>query len=197
MGLVIFIAMGLYLLLSFGVVAWAISHAKKNGKSTKRWGWSAALVMYMIPFWDWIPAVAIHQLFCAKDSGFWVYQTLDQWKAENPGVIFFPGGRSTTLRKDEDGYKEIHPLNQRLNWVIELHGVSRVLQVSKREEALVDTKNNQILVKFFDFSRGDQSSTGALKFWLVSNDCNGGEIYRIRMGKLIDEFYAVVSEKKE
>lgn len=87
MGLVIIGVMGLYLLISLGVVAWAISHAKKSGKSAKKWGWGAALVMYMIPFWDWIPTVAVHQFYCAKDSGFWVYKTLDQWKAENPGVM--------------------------------------------------------------------------------------------------------------
>jgi len=87
MGIVIIGVMGLYLLISIGVVAWAINYAKKNGKSAKRWGWGAALVMYMIPFWDWIPTVATHQFYCAKDSGFWVYKTFDQWKAENPGVI--------------------------------------------------------------------------------------------------------------
>ena len=86
MGLAIFAAIGFYLLISIGVVAWAIRHAKKNGKSKKRWGWSAALVMYLIPFWDWLPTVAVHQYYCAKESGFWVYKTMDQWKAENPGV---------------------------------------------------------------------------------------------------------------
>ncbi|MGC2047702.1 MAG: hypothetical protein WA635_03735 [Gallionella sp.] len=78
MGFVVFVAMGLYLLISLGVVAWAASYAKKHGKSVKRWGWGAALVMYLIPFWDWIPTVAVHQYYCAKDSGFWVYKTLDQ-----------------------------------------------------------------------------------------------------------------------
>ncbi len=87
MGFVVLMVMGVYLLISLGVVMWAIRHAKKNGKSAKRWGWGAALVMYLIPFWDWIPTVAVHQYYCAKDSGFWVYKTLDQWKAENPGVM--------------------------------------------------------------------------------------------------------------
>jgi hypothetical protein len=31
--------------------------------------------------------VAVHQYYCAKDAGFWVYKTLGQWKAENPGVM--------------------------------------------------------------------------------------------------------------
>src|SRR5512139_2322074 len=87
MGLVIFAAMGVYLLISLGVVMWAISHAKKSGRSVKRWGWGAVLVMYMIPLWDWVPTVAVHQFYCAKDAGFWVYKTPDQWRVENPGVL--------------------------------------------------------------------------------------------------------------
>ncbi|MBK7764911.1 MAG: hypothetical protein IPI44_01795 [Sulfuritalea sp.] len=87
MGILIVGAMGLYLLIAFGVVIGAISHARKHGKSTKRWGWGAALVMYLIPFWDWIPTVAVHQYYCATEAGFWVYKTPEQWKKENPGVM--------------------------------------------------------------------------------------------------------------
>ena len=87
MGLVVFAVMGLYLLISLGVVTWALSHAKKNGKSTKRWGLGAALVMYMIPFWDLLPTIAADQYYCATESGFFVYKTLDQWKEQNSGVI--------------------------------------------------------------------------------------------------------------
>ncbi|TXT27366.1 MAG: hypothetical protein FD134_117 [Gallionellaceae bacterium] len=87
MGFVVFVAMGAYLLISLGVVTWAVGHAKKRGKSVKKWGWGAAFVMYSVVLWDWIPTVAVHQYYCAKDSGFWVYKTLDQWKQENPGVM--------------------------------------------------------------------------------------------------------------
>jgi len=86
-GLAVLVVFGIYLLISFLVVRWSIGYARKNGKSVKKWGWGAALVMYLIPFWDWIPTVATHQFYCAKDAGFWVYKTLDQWKAENPGVM--------------------------------------------------------------------------------------------------------------
>lgn len=83
-GLLVLGAIGLYLLISVLVVRWAIRHARANGKSAKRWGWGAALGMYLLVFWDWIPTVAVHQYYCAADSGFWVYKTLDQWKVENP-----------------------------------------------------------------------------------------------------------------
>lgn len=84
-GLLVFGALGLYLLISIGVVLWAIRHAHKSGKSGKLWGWGAAFVMYNLMFWDWIPTVVAHKYLCATQSGFWVYKTLDQWKEENPG----------------------------------------------------------------------------------------------------------------
>jgi hypothetical protein len=87
MGLVIFGVIGVYFFTSLVAVAWAVSYAKKNGKSIKKWGWGAALVMYLIPLWDWIPSMAVHQFYCAKDAGFWVYKPLDTWEQENPGVM--------------------------------------------------------------------------------------------------------------
>ena len=60
-GLMVFGALGLYLLVSIGVVLWAIGHARKHGKSAKRWGWGAVFVMYNLVFWDWLPTVAMHK----------------------------------------------------------------------------------------------------------------------------------------
>lgn len=87
MGLVVMVVMGVYLAVSAIVLSWAIDHAKKNGKSVKKWGWGAALVMYMIPFWDLLPTIVADQYYCAAESGLYVYKTLDQWKEQNPGVM--------------------------------------------------------------------------------------------------------------
>ena len=87
MGLVIFAALGLYLLISIGVVAWAIWYARKHNKNIWLWGFGAAFIMYNLVFWDWIPTVVAHKYYCSSEAGFWVYKTLDQWKAENPGVL--------------------------------------------------------------------------------------------------------------
>ena len=197
MGFVIILVMGVYLALSVVLVGWAIGHAKQTGKNVKRWGWGIALAMFLIPFWDWLPTVAVHQYYCSTESGFWVYKTLDQWKQENPGVMLSLMARSSDMKLDTVGYAETHHLNQRLDWVINLHRVSGVLPVTKREETLVDVKNNEALVRFVDFSSGDQRSTGTTKFWLVSNDCNGGEVYRVRMGQFIDKVYAEAKGDKK
>ena len=192
-GLIVFGLLGIYLLLLIAATRWGYRLAEKKGlPRKKRWLWAAGgfLIVYLPLFWDWIPTVAVHQYYCAKDSGFWVYKTLEQWKVENPGVILSLEGRSTDMQKEADGYIETHRLNQRFDWVIKLHGISSILPVAKREEILIDVKNNEVLVRFVDFSRGNQRSTGTTKFWLVSNDCNGGEVYRVRMGQLTDKIYA-------
>ncbi|TCV80126.1 hypothetical protein [Sulfurirhabdus autotrophica] len=69
-GLVVFGAALLYLLISIVVVLWAIRYARGNGKSAKSWGRGAAFVMYSLVLWDWLQTVATQEFYCAKDSGF-------------------------------------------------------------------------------------------------------------------------------
>lgn len=171
MGFVIFMVMGVYLAISVIVVAWAISHAKKNGKSVKKWGWGAALVMYLIPFWDWIPTVAVHQFYCAKDSGFWVYKTLDQWKVENPGVM---EGLHQILQPDQNmPYGHLNILDER--FAIEIHRRKPIpfLPTSITEELLVDRKVGAVLAKGVSVGSGvgNMAVGGGLKFWLNQEPC--------------------------
>ena len=125
MGLVVFAVMGLYLLISLGVVKGAIAYAREKGKSARRWGWGAALVMWLIPFWDWIPTMVMHQYYCATEAGFWVYKTPEQWKLENPGVMegLRRHGRSPSKTEGNDENNTVtFFLNARFNWVVKRNG---------------------------------------------------------------------------
>lgn len=186
MGLVIFGAMGLYLLISVGVVVWAAGYARKNGKSAKRWGWGAALVMYLIPFWDWIPTVATHRYYCATESGFWVYKTLDQWKAENPGVmetLVEKKGAPSGDEKLDDGRRRTttYLLNERFNWVVTKQDISNILPIIRTEQLVTESKRNEVLARYVDFSTGNSVKNtigppGPMKFWLNTSSCqNGGQ----------------------
>ena len=193
MGLIIIVAMGVYLLISIGVVAWAISYAKKNSKSVKKWGWSAALVMYMIPFWDWIPTVATHQYYCAKDSGFWVYKTLDQWKAENPGVLdtlIYNKGEPSSRQGDMQNYADTYFVNQRFNWVVKQNG-QFLFNRWRHERELFDTKTHELLARYVDFSTSQeqrQAGWSGWKFWLDSEHCIGGREQAISSPKFFQQF---------
>ena len=76
-----------YLLLSVAVILFAVKRAKASERRPWLWGGIAALVMYNVVFWDWIPTVLVHKYYCETEAGFWVYKTVDEWRAENPGVM--------------------------------------------------------------------------------------------------------------
>jgi hypothetical protein len=177
MGLVIVGALALYLLISVVVVIGAIKYAKQNGRSTKRWGWSAVLVMYLIPFWDWMPTIATHQYYCATESGFWVYKTLGQWKKENPGVAeVLVENLSVTRRGDMDNFTDTYFLNQRINKVVKQHG-KFIFNRWRHEQEVVDTKTNEVLARHVNFSTAQILVGGGWygwKFWLRNARCGKG-----------------------
>jgi hypothetical protein len=172
MGLVVLAAIGLYVLISIGVIVWAMRHAKKHGKSEKRWGWGAALAMYLLVFWDWIPTVMVHQYYCMKDSGFWVHKTLDQWKAENPGVM-----EGLVANKTAVSIRNAYVLNQRFNWAIYQERYFPINHMMREEWQVVDSKTNQVLARYVNFSASHerrQAGWTGWKFWLDNPQCIGG-----------------------
>ena len=170
MGLVIFAVMGLYLLISVFVVIATVNHAKKKNKSVKRWGWSAALAMFLIPFWDWIPTVATHQYYCATEAGFWVYKTPEQWKKENPGVMETLVAR-LSIQHMPSG--DIQTLDDR--FTIETHREMLVpgLSTQRIVMLLVDQKTGEVLAKSIGVGSGygNLATGGGYKFWLLQKPC--------------------------
>ncbi len=183
-GLAVLVVFGVYLLLSFLVVRWTIGYARKNGKSAKRWGWGAAFIMYSLVFWDFIPTVAAHQYYCAKDSGFWVYKTLDQWKAENPGVMEklpAPSSAGSPIKyepfDDGHGKRNIYLLNGRFNWIVSQQDIPILLPIIRTEQVVKDIQKNEVLARYVDFGSGHAVLERAmpLRFWLENTGCIGSE----------------------
>ncbi len=187
MGLVIIGALALYLLFSIAVVIGAIRFAKKNGKSAKRWGWGTAMVMYLILFWDWIPTVAVHQYYCEKEAGFWVYKTVDQWKAENPGVIeslVSNGAQARDFSGDNDNFVRKSYMNQRFLYISK-HNGPLIINRWRYEQQIVDGKTNDVIARSIDFSTSHarrQAGWSGWKFWLDEPHC--GQYAHISMGSL-------------
>jgi hypothetical protein len=190
MGFVVFAAIGLYLLISIGVMALAISHAKKNGKSAMRWGGGAALVMYLLVFWDHIPTILVQKYYCKKEAGFWVYKTIDQWKAENPVVAeTLVTIKDAASKRDGDmqQYIDTYFLNQRLNWVVSRKGRFFPNQW-RHEQTIVDTENGNVLARYVDYSTSQESPQAGWsgwKFWLENRHCTDGALNRDRMEHLM------------
>lgn len=172
-GIVIIPAVLLYLLLSVAVVLLAIRYARRSGRSAKRWGWGAVLVMYLIPFWDWLPTVATHQYYCAKDAGFWAYKTVDQWKEENPGVM-----ETLIYRNDlphiQTPYGRATVLNQRFLHIYKKEG-PLPLNRWRVETEIRDAKNGELIAREVSFSTSQerrQAGWSGWKFWLDSQRCS-------------------------
>lgn len=178
-GLAYLLALGLYLLISIGVVRWAIRYARNYGRSAKRWGWAAAFVMYSLVFWDWIPTVATHQYYCAKESGLWVYKTPEQWKKENPGAMEELHQILQPIQRAPYGYVQI--LDER--FAIETHRKIPVplLSTAIDEELLMDRKTGDILAKGVNVGSGvgNMATGGGLKFWLNQKPCRANGIGKL------------------
>lgn len=158
-GLVYLVVFVVYFAISEEVVRGAIRYARNNGKSAKRWGWGAAFVMYSIVFWDWIPTVAVHQFYCAKDSGFWIYKTLDQWKRENPGEAYRINKEyEEWAEKYYDQYiighpfGEIYTKEQLKNHQVSRGNTSEVLIDGERSTYIENVRFNLIVAKQDVFS---------------------------------------------
>lgn len=161
-----------YLLISVGVIAFVIRKAKERGIAGWKWGVPAAIVMYLIMFWDHIPTEIAHSYYCHKDARFKVYKTLEQWKKENPGV-------ADTLKYQEfpdsegDRNRYIRHLNQRFNSIFTRTPV--FLSVKRLRHQIIDTSNNEVIAEYVDYSSGGSFHNANLlidfKLWLANDTC--------------------------
>ena len=168
------------------VVPLAVRYAAKHGRSKWRWGIGAFLLVYLPIFWDWLPTVAVHQYYCAKDSGFWVYKTLDQWKAENPGVM--EGLVSNKARPPiQTSYGPAAVLNQRFVYFFKYEGPF-LFNRWRIETEIRDSKNGEVIAREIGFSTSQerrQAGWTGWKFWLNSERCgienhrDQGSFYKI------------------
>lgn len=168
-----------YALVSLLVIGMVVSFADKRGRRGWVWGLGAAFVMYNLVFWDWLPTVYAHKYYCEKEAGFWVYKTLEQWKAENQGVLEGLVSNNGLVRKsvsDGQNYTDTSFLNSRFNWVVKKTGPF-IFNRWRWEQVVVDGKTNEVLARYVDFSTGNGRLGGEpeLRFWLHGEHCIGGE----------------------
>jgi len=181
------------------VIPLAVGYAARHGRSKWRWGIGAFLLVYLPIFWDWIPTVAVHQFYCAKDSGFWVYKTLDQWKGENQGVMEglvdnSPNAYPNWPSESWNGQR-IASINQRFGMLYKDHLSNSeegelFLNVWRWKTELVDKNTGEVLARQVDFSTGNGYIGGEppMKFWLQSDGCIGGKGHSKSFGEFLKQF---------
>jgi hypothetical protein len=192
MGLVILGAIALYLIVSLVVVVLVAKVAKKQGRSPWRWGGAAALVMYLLVFWDHIPTVVAHRYYCEKEAGFWVYKTVEQWKAENPGVaetLVANRGAPSKRQGDMENYTDTYSLSSRFNWIVK-HNGQFLFNRWRHEQEVVDVKTGDVLGRYVDFSTSQirrQAGWSGWKMWLDVTHCSDGAMNQGKMGQFMLE----------
>jgi hypothetical protein len=201
MGLVMLGALALYFLVSISVVVVVARQARKRGRSAWRWGGLAALVMYLLVFWDYIPTVLAHRYYCEKEAGFWTYKTPDQWMKENPGVMeTLVANKGWPSRHEErDGGRvkiDIDLANERFNIVVVQKDVMSFLPIIRRQEELLDLRTNEIMARYVDFSTGHSVAhtvgpPGPMKFWLHNGECGKSPGIAISSRKWMNQFRGV------
>lgn len=178
LGLMVLLALGVYLAISALVVWLAARWAKKRGRRGWAWGGVAAFAMYNLVFWDLIPTLAMHKYYCATEAGFWVYKTPEQWVKENPGV------RETlkeSLSPDRVTYRETGkslveklPENTRRSWYTQRFFIDTAseeifLSMNRIEGKFYDRETGNLLVRAVSFTTGRDIATfvsgGTLEGW--------------------------------
>lgn len=186
--LMVLFAFGVYLLCSLFIIWLARYCAKQLGHRPWIWGWVSALLMYNVVFWDLIPSYVLYHNYQANESGLWVYKTVDQWRAENPGV------EQTLTRKEYGGRFPVpgtdsvrYPINQRFEWwatrTRRWPGITRI------KYEVLDVKEQSVMVRAIYFQSGDCTNPQYYRFWVQR--CGAATQHGIRNYFELDKTYFI------
>jgi len=176
LAIIVIFAFAVYLVISIGVVVFAVKWAKRAGRSACRWGFIAALFMYLLVFWDHIPTLMLHKYYCENKAGIWVYKTPEQWKQEHPGVAETLTWQSVPPSYKGPNITRGYKLNEKFVWV---HQVRRtpIFPVRLDHESIVDLSTGETMIKrisvgswYGEFALGGDDWR-VLKFWVKSKSC--------------------------
>jgi len=150
-----------YIGTTIGITTATVRWARRSQRNPWLWGGVAVLIMYHLVFWDFLPTLATHRYYCAKQAGFWVYKTPEQWNIENPGV-------AETLKESlkpssQKLSHELHRywLNQRFYYEIKQHeNISH--SIGYTEKKLFYAQTSEILARSIDYWRGESGNVVAM-----------------------------------
>ena len=188
-GLILLIVGAIYIALLVLATRAAYHWAKNKGLSKSECRLVAVggfLAVYLPMFWDHIPTLIAHQYYCVKDSGFWVYKTLDQWKVENPGIAETLVANTSVVTT-----QNAYILNQRFNWAVHETRYFPINHMIRTEWQVVDSKSNEILARYVNYSASHerrQAGWSGWKFWLDSPYCISARSYEDDFRRFRDDF---------
>lgn len=139
------------------------------------WKIGAMAALPLVIFWEWLPTWVAYKQY-SKQAGFTVHKSLEQWRAENPGVA--AGLERFDLRpKDPRGQlKSLSPtrfrtqMNQRIASETDHQDVFPNIRIWTYE--VIDVSTGSTLARYVNVTAGNQGGLatggpGWWKFWAI------------------------------
>jgi hypothetical protein len=191
-GLIAIIVFGVLLILACWAFIWTYKAKRRKGKSDAvAFGWAiAAVVALSLPItWDAIPSWIAFEYYAHKEAGLTVFKTLDQWKAENPGVAETLEPYKLTVNDKRGASFEIGNafsrvrLNERFSY--DSKSKHLFLSVALTEHRIVDTKTGDSVLRLVAVASGNSGgfARGGAGWWAP------WLIHRSSASTEVDEFY--------
>jgi hypothetical protein len=162
------VVLGLFTLLGVVVVTIAWRVGRSEGR---RWGRWMAFWFLLFAFWDTPLVLGYFGYKCWSEGGFHEYKTVEQWKAENPGVA-----ETLVPSSDQEWRRAKDPMmNQRFRLVE--RDSTNLLGVKRSEDRIVDVAKDEVVARHVDFRTFEHSneprfaSPRTYKFWLNWASC--------------------------
>ena len=178
---------GLIALLVLGglltLVIWVFSKTHRTmldkGKSravASAWAVGAVVALSLPLTWDAIPTWIAFEYYAHKEAGLTVFKTLEQWKAENPGVAdtLEPYGKDY----NDSRMKAIEFENNETGWMLNARfsygkrTVNKPWGIREVQEEIRDQKTGVVMVRYIAVFSGNRrgfagGGDGWWKFWLL------------------------------
>lgn len=166
-------------LLTLAIWVFAKTHKTMQAKGKSRavanaWAVCAVVALSLPLTWDAIPTWIAFEYYAHKEAGLTVFKTLEQWKADNPGVAetLEPYGKDYNDRRT----KAIELTDNKTRWMLNARFASDrevlnpVLSVHLVHQDIVDTKTGELMVRFSGAGSGNSGGlalggAGWWKFW--------------------------------
>jgi hypothetical protein len=172
-----------YLAFSVFLVRKAVAAARHRGRKGWKWGLPVAFVMYLVPFWDHLPALVMHKYLCATEAGLWVYKTPEMWKEKNLAFSDAPVANEhvDASQKNDDAVSD-SKLNEFFIYENRVEKIP-VLPVWIDSALIIDAATSEVLVRQSNVTSGYSGS--GVKIWVGARPCVSGAK---KFGKLMEKF---------
>jgi len=164
-----------YLALMFFAVRWAWRKGRMDGSVLKASAFAllAFVVVYLLAFWNWVPTALTFRQMCARDAGFTVNVTAEDWIAVH-------GGDLAQLRDVDPNISTKSQLTPQGYWRSTFmggllatesrstHSTHWGMPFGRHEMRVTDASTDRVLAQAVNYSLGSSEDA---RIWLTRRGC--------------------------